>query len=273
MKKLLITLLVIISQFTIANSGFEDYTYRKDRPFNNIRQLQGQTFVPQEYSDGTLGKTFVEAGKVKIHIGNSMVHIEGLPQVSNFNIVAASTTRVGYEFKLMDGRGYHTSKMKVVLDRKNFVELVYLYSRKYGEYTFFLPSKTQRDIEKERSYFSHKKSVVLESMEDLTDVSLVPYQQIVGINNPSSVKEKISMKKQLKVKFGTKYVTVSSASGKQNYKMKKSKVAPVSLTDYPKVTEVWEIRTNNKKNNIQLFLNKANEIDFFEINNTRYSLL
>ena len=273
MKKLLITILVIISQFSVANSGFEDYTYQKDRPFNNIRQLQGQTFVPQEYSNGTLGKTQVKAGEVKIHIGNSMVHIDGVPSLGSFNIVAATSTRVGYEFKLMDSRGYNTSKMKVVLDRHNFVELVYLYSRKQGEFSFFLPSKTKRDLEKERAYFTSKKSTILETKDDLDSLSLVPYKQIIAVNNPLSVNEKISMKKQRSFNFGTNYVIFRSGKKEQKFKLAKSKITPISLEDYPKVVEVWEVKTKGRKNNIYIFLNKRNEIEFFDINNIRYSLL
>ncbi|MEZ4886084.1 MAG: hypothetical protein R3E32_15220 [Chitinophagales bacterium] len=274
MKKLLITILVVLSQFSVfANSGFEEYTYRKDKSFKNIRQLQGQTFVPQEYSNGTLGKTYVEAGKVKIHIGNSMIHIEGISSLGNFNIVAASSTRVGYEFKLMDGRGYSTSNMKVVVDQNNFVELIYLYSRKHGEFTFFLPSKTQKDLENERAYFSNKKSTLIESTNDLEDLVLVPYQQIVGINNPLAVEEKISIKKGISFEIGTKYVIIKSGNEMQSYKLKKVNIELASLKDHPNIMEVFEMKTKGRKNNIKMFLNKENEIEFFDINNTRYTLL
>jgi len=247
MKNLLITILVVLSQFAAANSGFEDYTYQKDRPFNDIRQLQGQTFVPQAYSESSHGKTQVEAGKVKIHIGNSMVHIEGVTSLGSFNIVAATSTRVGYEFKIMDSRGYNSSKMKVVLDRNNFVELVYLYSRKYGEFTFFLPNKTQKDLERERAYFSNKKSTLIESEDDLKDLSLVPYKQVINIHNPSAVTEKISMKKGVSFKVGTKYVTIKSEGSEKSYKLKKSKVELVSLKNQPHITESWELKTSGQK--------------------------
>ncbi len=273
MKKLLITILVIFSQFAVANSGFEDYTYQKDRPFNDIRQLQGQTFVPQTYTAGTFGKTDVKAGQVKIHIGNSMVHIEGVPSLGSFNIIAATSTRLGYEFKLMDGRGYSSSKMKVVLDQHNFVELVYLYSKKYGEFTFFLPSKTQKDLEEERAYFSAKKSTLIEGESDFEDLSLVPYKRIIDTNNPSAVSEKISMKKGVSFKIGTKYVTIKSENKTKNYKLKRKKVSLASLKSRPDITEVLEIKTRGRKNNIKMFLNEKNEIEFFDFNNTRYMLM
>lgn len=273
MKNLLITILVVLSQFAVANSGFEDYTYQKDKSFNDIRQLQGQTFVPQAYSKSSHGKTQVEAGKVKIHIGNSMVHIEGVPSLGSFNIIAAASTRVGYEFKIMDNRGYHSSKMKVVLDRNNFVELVYIYSKKSGEFTFFLPNKTQKDLEKERAYFSNKKSVLIDNEDDLENLSLVPYKQTVGINNPSALTEKISMKKGVSFKVGTKYVTIKSGGKEESYKLKKSKIELVSLKNQPQITESWELKTEGRKNNIKMFLNEKSEIEFFDVNNVRYSLL
>jgi len=275
MKKLLIILFVFISisPSILANSGFEEYTYRKDRPFHDIRQLQGQTFVPQEYSDGTLGKTQLKAGEIKIHVGNSMVHIDGIPELGSFNIVAAVSTRVGYEFKLMDSRGYSPSKMKVVLDQNNFVELVYLYSRKHGEFTFFLPSKTKKDLAKERSYFSNKKSVLIEGQDDMADLELVPYQQIVNINNPLALKEKISMKKGLSFKIGTDYVIFKSENKTERHKLSKSKITLASLKNHPNVMEIWELKTSGRKNNIKLFLNKRNEIEFFDINDIRYTLL
>ncbi|MFK7906345.1 MAG: hypothetical protein AB8B69_14535 [Chitinophagales bacterium] len=275
MKKLLIALLVLISisPFITANSGSEDYTYRKDRPFHDIRQLQGQTFVPQEYSDGTLGKTQVKAGELKIHVGNSMVHIDGVSKLGSFNIVAAASTRVGYEFKLMDSRGYSPSKMKIVLDQNNFVELVYFHSRKHGEFTFFLPSKTKKDLAKERSYFSNKKSLLIEGQDDMSDLELVPYQQIVNVNNPLALKEKISMKKGLSFKIGTNYVTFKSGNTTKRHKLNKSKITLASLKSHPDVIEIWELKTSGRRNNVKLFLNKRNEIEFFDIDDVRYTLL
>ncbi|MGB1241040.1 MAG: hypothetical protein ACPG49_00870 [Chitinophagales bacterium] len=275
MKKLLITLLVFISisPFVVANSGFDDYTYRKDRPFHDIRQLQGQTFVPQEYSDGTLGKTQVKAGDIKVHVGNNMVHIDGIPELGSFSIVAAASTRVGYEFKLMDSRGYSPSKMKVVLDQNNFVELVYLYSRKHGEFTFFLPSKTKKDLAKERAYFSNKKTVLIEGQDDLSDLELVPYQQTVNVNNPLALKEKISIKKGLSFKIGTNYVIFKSGKTTKHHKLSKSKITLASLKNHPNVIEIWELKTTGRRNNVKLFLNKGNEIEFFDIDDIRYTLL
>ena len=193
--------------------------------------------------------------------------------LGGFNIIAATSTRVGYEFKLMDGRGYSSSKMKVVLDRHNFVELVYLYSKKYGEFSFFLPSKTQKDLEEERAYFSAKKSTLIEAESDLEDLSLVPYKRIIDKNNPSAVAEKISMKKDISFKVGTKYVIVKSENETKSFKLKKTKVELSSLKNQPTITESVEFKTRGRKNNIKMFLNDKNEIVFFDFNNTRYILM
>ena len=253
MKRFIIAFfLTVVSLSNAMAAGWNDYTYQREKRFEKIEQVVGQTFVPQEYAAGYGKHTEVEAGDVKIHFMANSVKIEGIEGLGSYTIVARSKSRTGYDFKLADSRGYELSELKLLLDRDRYVAGIYFYSRKSGELSFALPEKTQSQLQKERNYFTAKAA------------------NKVSVFN--SVMESISINDKFGFKFSERQVTVSSLRGSKTYSVKRSKQLKYTGKD-PKVKNVLEVKLADNKQAMKLYLNEQHQIEYVELNNTKYFLL
>ena len=271
MKRFIIAFfLTVVSLSNAMAAGWNDYTYQREKRFEKIEQVVGQTFVPQEYAAGYGKHTEVEAGDVKIHFMANSVKIEGIEGLGSYTIVARSKSRTGYDFKLADSRGYELSELKLLLDRDRYVAGIYFYSRKSGELSFALPEKTQSQLQKERNYFTAKAANKVSVFNDLLGKSIMPIKYLANTDN--SVMESISINDKFGFKFSERQVTVSSLRGSKTYSVKRSKQLKYTGKD-PKVKNVLEVKLADNKQAMKLYLNEQHQIEYVELNNTKYFLL
>lgn len=267
---LFITLLLCVGMnATVPTSG--DYTYQQDKQFRSVEQLTGQTFVPGEYIAERGGAVDLEAGEIKIYVGQDFVAFKGVENLNNFGIIAKRKIREGYELKLADRRGTDFAKMQILTDKKGHVHTLNYYSQKYGIYTFYLPKKTASQLKKERAYFTVKDKYTLKAYEDLVNQTIVPYMQVLDVTDKSGMSEKISMKKQFKIEFTEKQVKFSNAEKSISYDVKRVKMKKsVKGTE---LSSTLEIKLKQKPKKIILKLDDNNNIEFIGVKNTRYFLL
>ena len=273
MKKLITFLLLIMVMSVSAWATSGEYTYQKDRKFTDIRQLNNQTFLPQKYVEGMGSKKEVDPGSIKIHFSSRLLVIEGLNNMTvAFNIVAAHRNMYGYEFKLADSRGYDFSTLNVVLDNQKYIQMIYLGSQKYGDYSFYLARKTKSQLKKEKSYFTSKTEYQLASMSHLVGVDINPYRLLHDYNNPSLEPERIAVDDDINLKFGDGFMTFSENGKVKKLKIKTKRSSIYEAKGYKSVSKIMELRVNKSPKKVKLFLNDTNQIEFIQLKDARYFL-
>lgn len=272
MKRLMILLVSLLFTTTTIWASLGDYTYQKDKRFTHVKQLNGQTFVPQEYIEGKGGRVFVRPDKIKIHISSAKMAFEGVDKLGFFNIVAKTKTKTGFNFKLTDGRGRDFSKLIIVMNGE-YVRSMHLTSKKLGEYTFFLPQKSKSQLKQERRYFSSTRTTKSETYDELCKEPIVPYQQIRNVNNPYSFLEKISVKQKFSIDFAEGSVLFKDRKDSKRYRVKRVKKRDLTIKDNPAVKQVLDVKIKDKAKRIKVFLNDKNQIEFIELKGTRYLLM
>lgn len=271
MKKFILAFLFAATFFTNAvAAGWNDYTYQREKRFENIQQVAGQTFIPQEYAQGYSYRTELEAGDVKIGFTGNTVKIDGIKGVSTFTIVAKSKSRTGFDFKLADSRGYELSELRLLLDKDRYVAGIYFYSRSTGEINFSLPEKTQSQLQKERHYFTAKTATKVSIFNDLLGKNIVPIKYLSHQGN--GVVEAISMNDKLNFKFAEGKVSVASANSNKTYEVRRSKTQAYKGKD-PKIEQVLSVRLKNSRQTMQLYLNKDHHIEYIDMDNTKFFLM
>ncbi len=272
----LCSLLFCFSTITMANSE-SDYTYQKDRKFSHINQLNGQVFIPQEVEEGRSERKKVAPGAVKVSIAPEMVFFEGIEGLGAMNIVAKNNTPLGFEFRLVDRRGVEFPKFKVILDKHNFVQLIYFHSKKYGEYTFFLPKKTKAQLQKEANYFTRQDDFTVKVYNDLVGKAITPYTRINNVNNKFDVEEKIPMVEAFNIKFKEDKVVFNMGKSATVYDIKKVKINTVEEKiegkPYPLVYDLVEIRMKEKGKKMVLKLSEDREPLNITFSNAHYFLM
>ncbi len=271
MKRFIVAFFLAATFLTNAMAaGWNDYTYQREKRFEKVEQVIGQTFVPQEYAAGYGNHTEVEAGDVKIHFTTNTVKIEGIEGIGTYTIVAKSKSRTGYDFKLADSRGYELSELKLLLDRDKYVAGIYFYSRKSGELSFTLPEKTQSQLQKERNYFTAKTANKVSVFNDLMGKNIMPAKYLT--NTEQAVMESISINDKFGFKFNEGKVSISSLRGSKTYNVKRSKQTKYQGKD-PKVKNVLQVKLTDTKQPMKLYLNEQHQIEYIELNNTKYFLM
>ena len=129
------------------------YTYQTDRKYTRIDQLKGHVFHPSQYMFDLGSKVNVEPGQVKVYITGRDVTIKGIEEdIPMFKIIAAKKGKNSFNFDLTDPRGSDKGRMKVILNKHQYVQVIYFSSGKYGEVTFFIPQRTKSLKAKEKRY-------------------------------------------------------------------------------------------------------------------------
>ncbi len=276
MKQLIATCLLLLSIGLTASTNsaaYGDYTYQTDKKIQRIEQLVGQTFVPQEYVEGYDMKRALKPGEITIEITPNAVLLKGVNKIEKLAIIGKAATRLGFEFKLADQRGKDVSKLKIVTNKYKHVQLLYLYSKKYGEHTFFLPLRTKTQIEREKAYFTSAKKYKVNHYADIVGKRITPNQQHANVTNPNEVLEKVSMKQQLNITFADTAVVFKDAKASTAYKIAKAKKVKNHKSKYDAtVTQVMPIKVKGKTKKINVFLNENNQIVFVGVQNAQYFL-
>lgn len=277
MKKFFLTVACIVSlhAFAAPPISTNDYTYQKDRRFNAIEQLNGQLFIPQEYSEGIGLRQTLLPGDYKILINGNVVTFSGIEGLERFNIVDRYKTKIGYEFKMVDARGNDFSKLRIVTEN-SFVKLIYFVSNKYGEHTFFLPNKTSEQIKTEKAYFTQKNSLIItDVVKDLANKKIVPQMINEQTNNPFEVDRSVSIKENLSLEFKDKALEIKANSATKKLTIKKTKLHNIVSKDkkHPNARKMVEIKFSESKSKMKIYLNVKNEIESIEYETNKYLLM
>lgn len=263
-------------QLSFAASGFGDYTYQDDRKFTQIEQLSGQIIVPSSYAEGMSTEEAVAAGAVKIKIASNIIEFEGVEGLKTFNIVAKNAVLNGYEYQLVDNRGSDFSKLKFVTSNERHLKFVHFLSSRYGQYTFFLPRKTQDQLQQEANYYSDKNKNKIYAYYNLVDKTITPYYRAVS-HKGNDIKEKIVMQQGLKFKFFKDKLVVENNKITETFDIKKIKVEETNGKSKfgKKIGRVIKVTTKGKSKDktFRFALNRENKIEFIQHGNTNYSLM
>lgn len=266
---LFVALVSVGAYATTPSTG--DYTYQRDKQFNNLNQLTGQTFVPKEYVEGRGGKKRVAPGSVMVHFGADMVGFKGVDGLKTFGVIAKTKIRKGFEYKLVDRRGSDFSKIQVLTDKYNYIHTINFYSKKYGAFTFYLPQKTKDQLKKERAYFTAKKKHTVKAYTDLVNKTIVPYQEVTDASAKNALKAKVPMNRKFNMTFTEEEVKIKVDKEEVAYKIRKVKTK--RTVTGKAVNTVMEIKVKKRPKKVILNINDKNQIDNITIKNSQYFLM
>lgn len=243
------------------------YTFNSERRYTVIHELDGEQFVPAQYQSGNNDVSPLYPGDVNIRIGAQTITFEGVKNLDEFQILSKFTDRIGYIYELMDKKG-QPARFKVVLDQDKYVNLLYFFSKVLGEHTFFLAQKTEQDRAAELTYFTPKNELFVRGYQNLLDVTVHPYTMQRDI---TTGEKPIVLKATDNIAFGFQENSVATPQG--TFSIKKANTFAYMMDGFPSVSSVVEIQTQGKPGKVLIFLNYKQQIEFIEVEKSRYYLM
>ena len=255
-------------QLEIAPDTVFHYTYNTDRRYNVIQEIDWEEFYPAEYQEGTGEKVPLKAGQMRLQVQGGTLQIDGVDPLApgKYQIVSKTEGKIGFVYELMD-RKNQPARFKVVIDQDKYVNLLYFYSKTMGEYTFYLAEKSEEELSGENSYFTPKNLYFVRSMGNLVDKELRPYAMIKDV----TLSDRLTPIKQTDhIVIRCTDTSISMPEG--TFDIKEANSYVYNLEGYPSVRSMMEVKLKSKPGKIVIFLNFKQQIEFIQINDTRYFL-
>lgn len=241
------------------------YSFVSEKRYSLIQELDGEVFVPAEYQKAREDVTKVRVGQMKVTIYPQKIAIKGVKELGDgtFHVLSKSPNRVGYVYELMDQSG-QAARFKVVTDQHKYVNLLYFYSKKLGEHTFFLAEKDEKEVAEEQSFYTIKHQFFVRSYRNLIEKTVQPYEMAVKGGN----KQKIKKGQNMSFAFEKESVTLPQGT----FKLKGAKTFAYKLPGHPSVRSMIELKLKGKVKKAAIYLNFKQQIELIEVGNTRYFL-
>lgn len=267
----LIVFFLGLSMFSAALwAQTEAYTYKSEKRYNIIHELDGEVFIPAAYQFRQEEIKQIKAGAMKIQLYGSKVLIEGVEELGNgsFHILSKSPNRVGYVYELMDADG-QPARLKVVTNKEKFVDLLYFFSKRLDEHTFFLAEKNDIELATERSHFTAKKQYFVRNYGNLISKTVIPFQYVTpAMDTPKD----IAVTEGIQFLFNKTSVETPLGS----FEVKKQTTVPQRLKGYPAVRSMIEIWFKSKKGQAKkmlVYVNFKQQIEVIQLADKRYLLM
>lgn len=244
-----------------------EFTYVSDRKYNVIHELDGETFIPSMYQQGQGEIKGLNPGQMRVNIFTSSIAITGVQDLGTFQIVSKYPDKVGYIYELMDAKG-QAARLKVVVNQDNYVDLVYLYSKSWGEHTFYLAQKKETELAAEKAHFTSKNHYFVRSYNNLIDKTIYPY---AVIEDATKTDQPTRIKQTDNVSFSFTDKSVTTPRG--TFDIKDANTYAYNLQGYPGVKSVIEVNLKGKPGKLMVYLNFKQQIEVIEIGNARYTLM
>ena len=242
------------------------YTYAAERRYNVIHELNGEEFIPGQYQPNQNDVLALAPGDVIVRIMPQKIMIQGIPNLSSFQILSKAVDRVGFVYEMMDNKG-QPARFKVVLDQDKYVNLLYLYSKTLGEHTFYLLEKTKEERAAELNYFTPKNDLFIRAYQNLLEKTIHPYSMVEDYTlDTRPVNFKVSDN------IGLTFGEFSIGTPRGTFDIKKANTYAYNMDDFPSVRSCIEIQTKGKPGKVLIFLNFKQQIEFIQVENTRYFL-
>lgn len=253
---------------SIANAPSYEYTYNNERRYNIIHEIDGSLFVPSHYQIKQDEPKLVSAGSILIRIEREDIFFQGLDAPNGqMRIVNKYPDKVGFIYELMDMDG-NPARLKIVLDQDKYVSLLYFFSRTLGEHTFYLAQKTEDEVATEQNHFTPKNRFFVRDYRNLLDKKVYPYMIIKDIE-ATDIPERVSPTENLFIEF--KEYTINTPQG--SYTLKGAKTYARSVPNNRAIASVIELDIKGKPNRIFVYLNFKQEVEFIDVDKTRYILM
>lgn len=205
---------------------------------------------------------------MRLQVQGGILQIDGVPALApgKYQIVSKTEGKIGFVYELMD-RKNQPARFKVVIDQDKYVNLLYFYSKTMGEYTFYLAEKSEEELSGENSYFTPKNLYFVRSMGNLVDKELRPYAMIKDV----TLSDRLTPIKQTDhIVIRCTDTSISMPEG--TFDIKEANSYVYNLEGYPSVRSMMEVKLKSKPGKIVIFLNFKQQIEFIQINDTRYFL-
>lgn len=275
MKKLFFTValwLCAVSVFAQDEEKRYDYTYKTDMLFYQDGDLQGFTFYPNEYQHNNEDKNAVKAGDVSIHFTPSMAYFKGISALNTFNIISFNQIKNGYKLDLLDTKNpTFRGSVEIYINAKHQCEGILFFNKQLGQYAFFLPEKSEFQLEKEAAYFTIKDDYKVSSYADVIGTTIKPYMQVKNQYDNFEY-EKIIPKDSIKISFEEHFVNLKIGENERQFEIKN-----INMKDYageeenPQIARIIELTWKmDKKYKISFYLTPNNTIQMFEMGPTLY---
>jgi len=274
MEKLGIILFLSTMLFSIQISAIDqDYTYVSDYQFLTVDDVLGYTFYPSKLTTGAKNKRVFSPGEAALVIVNEKVYIKGISELKVLKLISGGKSETGYNFFLCDNKDYsELTHLKIVVDDKWYAHKIYIYSDRFGEFTFTLPLKSKTQVSNERQYYTPKNKISVNHIDDLKNLFLVPYYK--SENRNYHQKKKVKPDNKFSIKIKKQNIVFNSKKRVRNYTIKKVVGSNTQFKEQPLVNRVYEFQLKNERSkSLKIYINRYNLIEVIEFGSDLYFLL
>jgi len=243
------------------------FTYVTDKRFKVIHDLEGEIFNPAVYQTEQQLPLELSPGQMQIILGRQKVTIDGLQGLKELTITSKYPDRVGYIYELMDKDG-KIARLKMVTNQDKYIDVIYFYSQEMGEHAFLMAEKTDEEVAADKSFYTPQDMYFVRSYRNLLDKEFKPYSMVEDASiDPTPTP--IERSQNFSIKFEEEQIS----SPKGTFRLKKAQTFTYALEDFPSVRSMIDATVKGKPNHIYIFLNFKQQVEFIEIDNTRYFLM
>ncbi len=275
---------VLILSQTLCAQGIElaeviekntHYTYKTDRLFYTDKDLLGYTFYPDQYQHNNESKLRAAAGEVSISFTPTMVFFSGISALQKFSIISFNQTNDGYNLDLMDSRNpTFRGTMEIYVNKNKQCEGLLFFAKSSGQYAFFLPEKSDFQLNKDAAYFTIQEVYKISRYEDMIGTRVTPFMWVRD-QVASKEMEKINAEDSISIEFKSNQIIVHEGDDYANYDFKKTEIYTDNSGDanvrVSKMIEItWAV---NKKFKINIHITPSNLVHKIEVGPSVYYLM
>jgi hypothetical protein len=164
--------------------------------------------------------------------------------------------------------------MEIYINKKKQCEGMLFYSKSSGQYAFFLPEKSESQLNKDAEYFTIQDVYKVGRYEDMIGSKVKPFMWVRD-QVASREMEKIDIADSISIEFKANQVIVNELGNYNTYEIKKMETYTDDSGDpNAQVSKMLELTwAVNKKFKINIHLTKANTIHKIEVGPAVYYLM
>ncbi len=240
----------------------ENYTFKTDRAFKHIHEVEGYSFRPSVYQTdkNPLG---VAPGEVEIMIKGDSLLIAGLPNVGNYHIKSRFRINNNFIYELLQGpAATKHSRFRIINNAYGQTIMLYLFDKDSGPHVFTLADDTAENQKAKLEKYSSQRDHFVRSYINLIGKAFMAFQG----NDYQDLEE------PTEVYFDKRYIEWTEGEKSNKYKVRKATTYEYISEDFPAVRSIIKVKLKKQKQRLLVYVNYRHEVECIELDGKRLFL-
>ncbi len=251
MNKIIVALCSLLFSFL---SNAQEYTYKTDRSFKHIHEVESYTFKPSIYQQ-TKDQLGIAAGEVQIQIKGDSLLIEGVPGVGNYHIKSRFRINDNFIYELLQGAGaMKHSRFRIINNAYGQTQILYLFDKDTGPHVFLLPDDTPENQKAKLEEYSAQRDHFVRSYINLCGKDFIAFQG----NDYRELAE------PTEISFEKRKIEWTEGKSTEQYKVKRATTYEYITPDFPAVRSLIKVKLKKQKERLLVYVNYRHEVECIE---------